>query len=291
MCGVEAPPGTTGPYALYSGKYGSCSEACPEGHDPQGKPKAPTNVTKTEAPTKPKVTTEAPTTPAGACVTSDYKYGNVEAGTPCTGYYWGKYYSHCKGSGQGGNGWCGVEAPPGTTGKYKSRSGKYGSCSKSCPKGGVPEYVPTTTTAPKPPTTTIITTTTTTQDLNGPCVSNGIAGDTYTRDDVPAGLPCTGWYGGMKQEIFCMGTSKGGRGWCGVEAPPGTEGKFGEKDWAYGGCSLSCPEGGHSICKCAHGVAPTGDACPTHRANLCTSCWSGFEMNEDKTACVRIGES
>ena len=43
----------------------------------------------------------------------------------------------CQGKGYGGNGWCGVEAPPGKKGKYSKADGAWAGCSKSCPPGGV----------------------------------------------------------------------------------------------------------------------------------------------------------
>ena len=74
------------------------------------------------------------------CVTNG-KGSNMQgkpppAGTPCTGWYNGqKQQIICYGS-KNDNGWCGVEAPPGTKGPYATRSIAMGRCSADCARGG-----------------------------------------------------------------------------------------------------------------------------------------------------------
>ena len=81
-------------------------------------------------------------TPA-VCVTNGKGVSGktVPAGTPCTGFYYGKAQgSFCATSGSSKRGWCGVEAPLYSTGNhpFKSGSGKWGECSVDCPVGGIP---------------------------------------------------------------------------------------------------------------------------------------------------------
>jgi len=77
------------------------------------------------------------------------------------------------------------------------------------------------------------------------CVTNGAAGvlgaGPRKGQKVPAGTPCTGWYQGRKtKHAVCKGTGYGGYGWCGVEAAPGTNGKYSKADRAWGGCVKAC---------------------------------------------------
>ena len=77
---------------------------------------------------------------AGNLDTGRNKNKKVPAGIPCTGWYLGKNThtkGFCQGTGYGGNGWCGVEAPPGKTGKYSKADSAWAGCSKVCPPGGV----------------------------------------------------------------------------------------------------------------------------------------------------------
>ena len=123
------------------------------------------------------------------------------------------------------------------------------------------------------------------------CVSNGKAGRLELGSNkgqiVPAGLPCTGYYQGKNNHSagFCQGTGYGGRGWCGVEAPPGETGKYTSKDGAWAGCSLACHPGGRLLCKCEHGVPSEGEQCVKPDTPRCQSCHHGYTLNEKKTAC------
>merc|ERR1719181_2053586 len=202
--------------------------------------------------------------PANYCV-SNGKSGTVDlgskkgqkvpAGIPCTGYYKGQNThsaGFCQGTNHGGNGWCGVEAPPGKKGKYTSKDGAWAGCSMACHPAnkllckcehGVPSegkacskrFTPgcqschhkfklnDKKTACVPATT---------------CLSNGKSGTVdlgpKKGQKVPAGIPCTGYYKGQNTHSagFCQGTNHGGNGWCGVEAPPGKKGKYTSKDGA-----------------------------------------------------------
>ena len=51
---------------------------------------------------------------------------------------------------------------------------------------------------------------------------------------------------GKKQDKnFCKGNNYGGYGWCGVEAPPGTTGKYSKADGAWGGCAKAGAKANH----------------------------------------------
>ena len=117
------------------------------------------------------------------------------------------------------------------------------------------------------------------------CVTNGKAGTAGKKGKVPGGVPCTGWYQGKQHTSLCEGTSYGGKGWCGVEAPPGQSGKYNKADSAWGGCSLACPKGGVAICSCVNGVPAKGKACNKHGSKQCASCDHGYKL-DDKKLCV-----
>ena len=120
------------------------------------------------------------------------------------------------------------------------------------------------------------------------CVTNGVGGGkTQAGVKIPKGTPCTGWYKGKQHTDVCEGTAYGGKGWCGVEAPPGQSGKYSAKDAAWGGCVKECPKGGVAQCTCPNGTPLKGPECNEHGTPGCKSCKKLFKMNADNTACER----
>merc|ERR1712051_52971 len=107
------------------------------------------------------------------------------------------------------------------------------------------------------------------------CVTNGQGGS--AKGKPPAGVRCTGWYQGKQHKDVCEGTAYGGKGWCGVEAPPSQKGKYSKADSAWGGCSKGCPKGGIATCVCPNGVPTTGNDCNKHGSKGCKSCNVGHK--------------
>ena len=122
-------------------------------------------------------------------------------------------------------------------------------------------------------------------------MTNGKSGTAGKKGKVPAGVPCTGWYQGKKHSGFCEGKDYGGHGWCGVEAAPGEKGAYNKDDSAWGGCSKECPPSGIAICECPFGTPTKGTACDKHGSKGCEKCNEGFDLNADKTMCIRHGAS
>jgi len=155
-----------------------------------------------------------------------------------------------------------VEAPPGTIGKYSATDGAWGGCSLACAPGGVnvckcDNGVPLKGADCKKHGAAGCQSCDSRYEMNAdktacvplpvkPCVTNGdgdLTKGPNKGQKVPAGTPCTGYWQG-KGGRFCQGTGYAGRGWCGVEAAPGTKGKYSATDGAWGGCSLDCIPGG-----------------------------------------------
>ena len=121
------------------------------------------------------------------------------------------------------------------------------------------------------------------------CVTNGIGGGKLEAGPkkgtkVPKGTKCTGWYMGKQHKDICEGVGYGGRGWCGVEAPPGKTGTYTSKDGAWGGCVKECPRG-LAVCECPNGKPLTGPACNEHGAPGCESCKALYKLSDDKKSC------
>jgi len=271
-CGVEAAPGKTGKYTSKDGAWGGCVKECPRGlarcECPNGKPlTGPACNQHGEAGCESckalyKLSDDKKSCEA-VCVTNGIGGGKtktgekVPKGTPCTGWYQGKQHKEvCEGTAYGGKGWCGVEAPPGKSGKYSAKDAAWGGCVKACPKGGVAQCTCPNGTPLKGPECNehgtpgckscgkLYALNSAKTACKVSCVTNGIGGGkTRTGEKVPKGTPCTGWYNGKQHKDFCTGTGYGGRGWCGVEAPPGKSGKYSGKDAAWGGCVKACPKG------------------------------------------------
>ena len=227
------------------------------------------------------------------CGLESAKVACTQLGSDCAGVY----DSGC--NDEGVYKLCKAGKPFVTSGRsclHVSKFGKPKGTTKAAPKGTT-KAAPKKTTEAKPKETTkasphnIVTSTKgATTTAPSVCVSNG-RGSSPKGKAPPAGTPCTGWYNGKKQDLMCVGNSYGGNGYCGAEAPPGTTGPYNLGIVNLGGCAKHCTEGGTKVCSCPNGEGPFGAKCAKHGAKMCVSCHAGFELNEDKTACVRTGRS